>query len=154
MHVVVVQWQNYRHTKCQIYSIPTAERRIPAEILSTIFVQCLPERWQKRSSHYTHTKAVPVLLGQVCSYWWHVAIHELRLWNSFTVVMQENDSKCVAEMARTWLLRAGDLPLSLLILARDGGIEVSAQAVTDILVSHCDGWQHVCRPKASTVLLL
>ena len=119
------------------------ERCIPAEILSTIFVHCLPERWEERSVSSLRTKAVPVLLCQVCSYWRSVAISEPKLWASLSITLRQSNSERAAEMANTWLSRAGGLPLSLMVLIEHDKVDMSTHPVTNTLTSYSDRWQHV-----------
>jgi hypothetical protein len=118
------------------------ERRIPAEILSAIFVHCLPERWQDRSVSSLGAKAVPVLLCQVCSYRRSVAISEPKLWASLSITLGQSNSERAAEMANTWLSRAGGLPLSLMVLIEHDKVDMSTHPITNTLTSYSDCWQH------------
>jgi len=43
-------------------------RRLPAELLSTIFMPCLPEDWS------CNALEAPMLLSQICGHWRAIAI--------------------------------------------------------------------------------
>ncbi|KAK7438026.1 hypothetical protein VKT23_018194 [Stygiomarasmius scandens] len=93
--------------------------RIPSEILSEIFVRCLPE---DRNPVCSASQA-PLLLGLICRSWREVCLSTPRLWTSIHVVLPTSGE--ITRMCRTvdekrlgveaWLDRSGSLPLSFSI---------------------------------------
>ncbi|KAJ7682420.1 hypothetical protein DFH06DRAFT_1464142 [Mycena polygramma] len=82
--------------------------RLPPEISSEIFLQCLPSRTPMPSAY-----AVPVLLLDVCNAWTDIALATPALWAAICVVCP-----CVEgfeEGLQTWLQRASSRPLSMLL---------------------------------------
>ncbi|KAF5356233.1 hypothetical protein D9756_004171 [Leucocoprinus leucothites] len=55
----------------------------------------------------------PFTLGKVCRYWRYRAWHEPNLWNSVYLVANPLKAAEQATLLREWLLRAGELPLSI-----------------------------------------
>ncbi|KAF5393488.1 hypothetical protein D9757_000469 [Collybiopsis confluens] len=94
-------------------------RRLPAEVLTEIFLHCLPaDRNPVRS-----TREAPLLLTGVCRRWREVALHSPSLWNSIHIFIPEvsnlpkEERKRIFEMRafgwETWLKRSGALPVSI-----------------------------------------
>ncbi|KAK7438027.1 hypothetical protein VKT23_018195 [Stygiomarasmius scandens] len=93
--------------------------RIPSEILSEIFVRCLPEDCNPVCS----VSQAPLLLGLICRSWREVCLSTPRLWTSVHVVLptcgeitrmcRKVDEKRLGVEA--WLDRSGSLPLSFSI---------------------------------------
>lgn len=119
------------------------ERRVPAEILSAIFVRCLPERWQEHSVSSSHTLATPLLLSQVCSYWRNVCIATPTLWSSFHLRLTGNPSEKALDRQKTWLSRNGGVQLSMMIEALEEDFDMSTHPMTELLMSQCDRWRHL-----------
>ncbi|KAF7299754.1 F-box domain-containing protein [Mycena chlorophos] len=98
-------------------------RRLPAELLQEIFVQCLP---RERNPAMCSLEA-PVLLGRICRHWRNLALATPALWarlhiaEPFTSYMIPVTSIAVrraklqqrADAARAWLDRANEHPLSI-----------------------------------------
>ncbi|KAK7434207.1 hypothetical protein VKT23_020337 [Stygiomarasmius scandens] len=93
--------------------------RLPPEILSEIFVFCLPEDRNPVCS----VSQAPLLLGLVCRSWREVCLSTPRLWSAVHVVLPtggEITSMCTTVDGRrlgveAWLDRSGSLPLSFSI---------------------------------------
>ncbi|KAJ6544684.1 hypothetical protein DFH09DRAFT_1088549, partial [Mycena vulgaris] len=85
--------------------------RLPLEISSEIFIDCLPNP----PDHPNPTTA-PLLLLNICSSWTNVALSTTALWASLTLDLA-NDPKGTTEQYRVlvsgWLGRAQGRPLSL-----------------------------------------
>ncbi|KAJ7698143.1 hypothetical protein B0H17DRAFT_1177509 [Mycena rosella] len=82
---------------------------IPVEITSEIFLHCLPDEPQRPS-----VSAAPMLLGAVCREWRVISRGDRRLWATMKIDFTRGH-----RFVEEWLLRAGNMPLSLtLILSR------------------------------------
>jgi hypothetical protein len=90
-------------------------RRLPPELLTEIFLHCLPQFVQP------HPNKAPLLLTQICSWWRCVCISSPQIWSSLELVYKVcettsnlHDSKRNTEaLVDLWLSRSGDCPLSL-----------------------------------------
>ncbi|KAJ7245698.1 hypothetical protein C8J57DRAFT_758206 [Mycena rebaudengoi] len=82
---------------------------LPPEIISAIFVQCLP--LSKDDPHPLH---FPMLLMHICRTWRSIAISTHSLWTTLTLDITPHDN--IADpvaFINAWLGHAGRLPLSL-----------------------------------------
>ena len=93
-------------------------RRLPDDILSEIFIQCLPQGVYATLSPHD----APILLTHVCNRWRNVAHSTPHLWSSLHIpvhpdsrfnALSEEAMVARDEHVNRWLLRAGSLPLSL-----------------------------------------
>ncbi|KAK7442983.1 hypothetical protein VKT23_015927 [Stygiomarasmius scandens] len=97
-------------------SLLSASRQIPSEILSEIFLHCLPtEHHPIRSVH-----GAPLLLTRVCKRWREVAFATPKLWSSIHISLPRiylGDVYTTVERRKNgvakWLYRANRLPASL-----------------------------------------
>jgi hypothetical protein len=111
-------------------------RRLPPEILSKIFIHCLPAR----KSHSFRISQAPLLLGRICSGWRSVMLTTPQLWSTFALVSSfrsTNNALC-----NVWLERSGSCPLTL-VIGSLGGTTEEAYAVIATLASHCHRWRHL-----------
>ncbi|TDL22643.1 hypothetical protein BD410DRAFT_898214 [Rickenella mellea] len=84
-------------------------RRVPPEVLSEIFLNCLPNDRFPRVS----LAEVPLLIGQVCRLWREVSLKTAWLWVEFDLVIT---SRVVnTELMKLWLARSASHPLSFKI---------------------------------------
>ncbi|KAJ7062758.1 hypothetical protein C8F01DRAFT_1135143 [Mycena amicta] len=93
-------------------------RRLPEDILRTIFVSTLPV---DRDTAMCADEG-PLLLAQICKFWRHVSLTTPRLWSSMHIAMphpQKNHWQVEQLLVAlsTWLQRSGAVPLSLTIAA-------------------------------------
>ncbi|KAG1799597.1 hypothetical protein EV424DRAFT_1439409 [Suillus variegatus] len=86
--------------------------RLPPEILSLIFVRCLPE-----TEHLLPSPTLaPVLLTRICRRWRDVAIGMSSLWCGALIVDNSHKEwQRAASCYNTWFERSRDLPLSLVL---------------------------------------
>ncbi|KAJ7044792.1 hypothetical protein C8F04DRAFT_1069550 [Mycena alexandri] len=84
---------------------------LPPEITSEIFIQCLPD---DRSIDAVNTAEAPLLLTHICGVWRRIAISTPELWTMFWVDIFDRHLH-LAEIANTWLGRAGECPLTVMI---------------------------------------
>ncbi|KAK6977608.1 hypothetical protein R3P38DRAFT_2666399 [Favolaschia claudopus] len=98
-------------------------RRLPLEILSEIFMACLPtDRFCAMSA-----SEAPVLLGHICSSWRALSLAIPQLWASLHVVeplrYETAAEKVVGQRLdgmKTWLGRSGQCPLSISLHCSSG----------------------------------
>ncbi|KAG1747822.1 uncharacterized protein EDB91DRAFT_1245307 [Suillus paluster] len=83
--------------------------RLPAEILSHIFVYCLPESEHSPPSKLT----APMLLTRICRRWREVAVAMPILWCRLRLQVDEEDWQQQAFRFDLWLKRTRGRPLSL-----------------------------------------
>ncbi|KAJ3996626.1 hypothetical protein F5050DRAFT_69858 [Lentinula boryana] len=94
-------------------------RKLPVEIISEIFSQCLPEVdtssviW----SSEPHPFQAPLLLTQVCRSWRSIAIATPRLWSTL-IINASNGSPSHGAITKLWLDRSRNVPLTLTLLVR------------------------------------
>ncbi|KAJ7509599.1 hypothetical protein B0H11DRAFT_2270018 [Mycena galericulata] len=88
---------------------------IPVEITSEIFLRCLPDQPTQPSA-----RVAPLLLSAICQQWRYIALGDPRLW---AVLKIHIPARCFrnynADMVQEWLLRAGNMPLSICLVLRD-----------------------------------
>ena len=99
---------------------------IPPEITSEIFIWCLPSTIH--ATTYDQTFCIPLIgvsktldisiplsLSSVCKLWRAIAHSTPELWTSFKIYIPSSDFPEHIQYARQWLLRSGQLPLSIQI---------------------------------------
>ncbi|KAK6980738.1 hypothetical protein R3P38DRAFT_3411136 [Favolaschia claudopus] len=92
-------------------------RRLPAEILEEIFIQCLPTGTRRSAMS---AMEAPLLLGRICSSWRSIAFGMPRLWTSLHIPLDSfafNETRETALM--NWLERSLPLPLSVSAIMTD-----------------------------------
>ncbi|KAK7449771.1 hypothetical protein VKT23_013246 [Stygiomarasmius scandens] len=105
-------------------------RRLPPEVLSEIFIQCLP-------TDYNPTRSLteaPLLLTRVCQSWREICFSTPRLWSALHIYIPHVHAArfCNTLASRTkgvqsWLSHSGDTPLSLSLSAA-ADVTVTASA--------------------------
>ncbi|KAJ7736559.1 hypothetical protein DFH07DRAFT_842893 [Mycena maculata] len=90
---------------------------IPVEIASEIFIHCLPHDPPKPSA-----SIAPMLLTAICQKWRYIALSDPRLWSTLTIDVAHGHHRDpqsthyrLSTFVQEWLLRAGSMPLSVLI---------------------------------------
>jgi hypothetical protein len=83
--------------------------RLPSEILSLIFIRCLPDTEHLLPS----SKLAPMLLTRICRKWREVAVGMPSLWCRVIVDIDDDDCKRTAFCHDAWLERSRNRPLSL-----------------------------------------
>ncbi|KAJ3507139.1 hypothetical protein NLJ89_g6474 [Agrocybe chaxingu] len=125
-------------------------RRLPTEILQTIFEWCLPTN----RNAVMHASEAPVLLGRVCAEWRRISLSTPQLWASLHIVPPNvNFAKPVSstsrfqrkrELIEMWLSRSGDCPLNISFVwfASDSDDEVKlCGSLLEVLVPMCRRWK-------------
>lgn len=130
------------YQKCLLSPI----RRVPVEILQSIFLACLPEGFVEADP-----QAAPLLLCQICKYWRDVALAYPLLWASFKV-RRSSTGKCspAFPLARLWLERSKSMPLSICLpVDTDRGCDPGPNDVLSLIhlfFQHLSRWKsvHMC----------
>ncbi|KDR75693.1 hypothetical protein GALMADRAFT_248312 [Galerina marginata CBS 339.88] len=123
----------------------SAVYRMPPNIWAQIFVWCLPDD----DEYVKPDKATaPLLLCRVCYAWRSAAIHTPALWRSLVVLLQEQTTRKAS--LKTWIDRAGVLPLSLHILWGPTQSLHIHDRVFDYLLSLAGRWMSVKLSSAKT----
>ncbi|KAJ3880130.1 hypothetical protein F5051DRAFT_324440, partial [Lentinula edodes] len=87
-------------------------RKLPVEIISEIFLQCLPEvDTLSFMRPEPHPDQAPLLLTQVCRSWRSIAIATPRLWSTL-IINASNGSSSHCEITKLWLDRSRNVPLT------------------------------------------
>ncbi|KAJ7781490.1 hypothetical protein B0H16DRAFT_1359059 [Mycena metata] len=92
----------------------TPARRMPSDIIQEIFVACLPTD----GPSVIDSNDAPILLGQICHSWRHVAHSTAALWTDLHIVIPgtAEQVKDLSEVIKLWLGRSGGLPLSITVV--------------------------------------
>jgi hypothetical protein len=113
----------------------TPARRLIPEVLSEIFIQCLP------SFDHLSTQTpqgTPMYLGQICSGWRAVALSTPKLWATFVMTTCIRGTHLLRHnLEHEWFSRSADHPLSLSISLSDD--ERQIDAITRV----SDRWSYV-----------
>ena len=95
-------------------------RRLPDELLSEIFIHCLPDQRKMDAKHDSfRIGEAPLLLGSVCGRWRVVSLATQELWSFVRVNFTSHTIEFAAEKAKVWLERAGTRLLSVTLSLRD-----------------------------------
>ncbi|KAF8893128.1 hypothetical protein BD779DRAFT_1145035 [Infundibulicybe gibba] len=120
--------------------------RIPPEVLSDIFVRCLPKDFLLQSTPPEAT-VVPLLLGGVCRSWHALALATPALWTSLNITCYISTLRPPLPVIRTYLQRSGIRPLSFTIRADElegsDSPNVHLRAVLTVLTATRQRWRNV-----------
>ncbi|KAG2141900.1 hypothetical protein DEU56DRAFT_270201 [Suillus clintonianus] len=89
--------------------------RLPAEVLSHIFVNCLPEDKYLLPA----LNLAPILLTRICRRWREVAVGTPSLWCRLRLEVESGDWQKRAFCYESWLKRTIECPLSLALRCDD-----------------------------------
>jgi hypothetical protein len=116
-------------------------RRLPDELLSEIFIHCLPSLPTFPESSEALTYQTPLLLAQICSRWRAVALATPAIWSDIRAFRVDPwrtvRSKDIIALLKTFLRKSGRHPLSLAL--RDG----CPNAQVDAALPFRDRWQYL-----------
>lgn len=118
--------------------------RLPVEIMAEIFMYgfamaCVAEQ-------DTEATIFPLILGQVCHDWRHIAWQLSELWNKFHCRISNTRCSVQAELLREWLSRSESRLLFIRITVEDENAWATSMMPTDIidaLIPHCRKWRHL-----------
>ncbi|KAJ7639370.1 hypothetical protein FB45DRAFT_425602 [Roridomyces roridus] len=99
----------------QLDSITYPVLSLPTEIVSEIFICCLPtpntRQWTRRVDGID-SKQAPLLLSQICCQWRRIALSTSALWKRLDINLRRRQRRaCI--ITETWLERAHSSPLSV-----------------------------------------
>ncbi|KAJ7724861.1 hypothetical protein B0H16DRAFT_1698487 [Mycena metata] len=98
-----------KNLQAQLDSVVYPVLTLPPEIISEIFVHCLPD---KRKLDVVNPDEAPLLLMHVCSPWRQIAIATPQLWSTFEFTGTKKSFNIV-DIAETWFNRASKRELSV-----------------------------------------
>ncbi|KAF7326927.1 F-box domain-containing protein [Mycena venus] len=107
-----------RQLESQLAAVVYPLLNLPKEIISMIFVQCLPAHGRVRPS----PRKAPLLLAQICRLWREIALSTSQIWSSMDLMFDFGyvgghygnvPNPGALPLLRTWLFRAKDRPISL-----------------------------------------
>lgn len=132
---------SYRRYSHQHMSLLSPIQRLPFEMLSEIFVLYLPEDRLLSTLGLKRTVMRP---GSICKRWREIALSTPRLWSSIGLNLSRTAEGHV-ELARKWLLRSGNVPLSIRLhghsfLCVDDTLPC---VIVDMLIRHVERWEVV-----------
>ena len=114
--VVLQKKQRRLMRKCK--GLRSLVRSLPDELLSRIFIECIPTQGVAVSLE-TSVHEAPMLLCHVCSRWRSVAFSTPQLWNRLVATIgrapppHPSHSRTLISLVQEWFHRAKTLPLSL-----------------------------------------
>ncbi|KAJ7200827.1 hypothetical protein GGX14DRAFT_659559 [Mycena pura] len=82
---------------------------VPNEIISRIFVDCLPSHGRVCPSYRT----APLLLAQICRLWRDIALETCELWSSVNLTSKPDQADITQSLLESWLSRGKEHQLSL-----------------------------------------
>ncbi|KAJ7512855.1 hypothetical protein B0H11DRAFT_1947694 [Mycena galericulata] len=100
-------WQSKSQVQRQLNAVRDPVARLPPEISSEIFMQCLPS-FPEPGAHN-----IPMLLLNICNTWTDIALSVPALWAAIHVVFPRTEG--FRELLKTWFRRAHTRPLSVTI---------------------------------------
>ncbi|KAJ7336242.1 hypothetical protein DFH08DRAFT_284751, partial [Mycena albidolilacea] len=106
---------------------------LPVEITAKIFTTCLPTLSSKsRPIPWPSPRAAPLLLAQICRQWRDLSLGMPTLWTSICFVAPSR------QLLELWLSRAGNLPLTILLVTSD---ESRARMFMEAVIPYCSRWK-------------
>ncbi|TRM63518.1 hypothetical protein BD626DRAFT_494561 [Schizophyllum amplum] len=136
-------------------ALTSGMRRLPAEILQTIFVACLPTDGPAAMAD----NEAPLVLTRVCRRWRRIAYGTAELWASIHIACPDPrglspldpPSVSLAErlrLAAAWLARSGTCPLDISLFSGEGARPVPASqspacAFAELLRPHASRIRHL-----------
>ncbi|KAJ6558226.1 hypothetical protein B0H19DRAFT_1261757 [Mycena capillaripes] len=116
----------------QLNTVLDPVARLPFEISSEIFLQCLP-----LSLFPPNPNDVPILLLNVCSAWTDIAFSTPGLWTAIKITLPRAHG--FEDSLQAWLRRAANHPLSISLI----GPETFDRSVMGIIWEHGQQLQHL-----------
>ena len=96
-------------------------RRLPTELLSEIFIHCLPDQRKMDGNHDSfQKKEAPLFLRFVCRRWRVVSLSTQKLWSFVRANFTTRTINKTAEQTNIWLERASVRPLSVTFYEEPG----------------------------------
>ncbi|KAJ7730067.1 hypothetical protein DFH07DRAFT_929905 [Mycena maculata] len=120
---------------------------IPVEIISEIFLHCLPEELTVPSA------SIGPMLAAICQQWRYIALGDCRLWSSLKIDVKYGDCHAppFSLLVKEWLCRAKNMLSSLHIVLPNSGLCCSNSFFNGLAEHPCilpaswftDSWAHL-----------
>ncbi|TDL26851.1 hypothetical protein BD410DRAFT_782935 [Rickenella mellea] len=143
----MAQWEVTCDRLDRLKSIVSPITLIPDEVLSKIFVHCLPEDGQGK--HLPPVPSIwssPLLLTRVCRRWTDVALSTHHLWAGMTLTKKLCDGKFdqITKATDEWIGRSGACPLSFNFqCGSDSKDETGINDLVQVIIRHAHRWQRI-----------
>ncbi|KAF8872440.1 hypothetical protein CPB84DRAFT_1799594 [Gymnopilus junonius] len=128
-------------------------RTLPPEILSKIFIHCLPDNnWNEvveQTPNRPTPSEAPLLLTQICRSWRTIALGTSRLWTTLKIDIRTQGTAAVWHRQRiflpSWITRSGRLPLvvSIFILGEISYSLLEHRLLREILAQSSHRWKEL-----------
>ena len=119
--------------------------RIPLDIWSNIFLECLPSHDQPFVP--ADPLSAPLLLCQVNRAWRSTALSLSSLWSSISLeVSGDDDTEGMVEGVETWLRRSGTRPLAISLVwkaAAPRRVSLNMDPILDLVIPFIGRWETV-----------
>ena len=109
--------------------------QLPVEILSKIFLHCLPDNFV----FLPCTTMAPVILSQICGYWRQVALATPNLWVIVSVSGRRHYDSSYLSLLRLWMERSLDHAMFLHFWPAAGG-HVEDDPAFELFLNHSHHW--------------
>lgn len=128
-------------------------RRLPAEIVTLIFVQLCPEKivlFRTRGARYPLSHLIlpePLLVSQICAGWRRLALGMPNLWNSLAIDFPLTNSTQlpILNLATLWFSRSGKTPLEIEFITHTtiASADVTDGAIPDFIHSYLSRFRKI-----------
>lgn len=138
-----------KDTLVKLHATLAPIKRLPPELLSEIFEQCLDVGNPRVLFSMTaRNKEAPLLLGYVCRSWRAIAHATPRLWRDMFVNVcdgrySDKLRRDALPVLQTWLAHSGSLPLNLVILCKTERILPGLVDLFETIAAHAARWKTV-----------
>jgi hypothetical protein len=119
--------------KTALNNFATPVHRLPPELLSQIFLGCLPAQPKPRD-----TNAAPLLLAQICSHWREIALSTAFLWRHIHICVNTSSPESQISWVNSWLVRSAGCPLSVLLHCHGTSTD---HPVFSAITRHASRWE-------------
>jgi hypothetical protein len=119
--------------KMTLENLSAPVSRLPPELLSLIFLECLPaspKPWDPNSA--------PLLLMQICGHWRKIALSTALLWRHIHVELNTSSPESQIAWVENWLVRSSGCPLSVLLHSYGANV---GHPVFNAIVLHAPQWE-------------
>ncbi|KAF8903950.1 hypothetical protein CPB84DRAFT_1706698 [Gymnopilus junonius] len=121
-------------------------RLLPPEIVSEIFIFCLPVFDSTEESPSSQGTSTPLRIGAVCSAWRRIAWSTPSIWA--TLVFHLTSSLNIVNqtiLLEEWLSRSGQLPLSIRLSSSEevSWVGISSEGMMKVIAQHAPRWRQV-----------
>ncbi|KZP34320.1 hypothetical protein FIBSPDRAFT_1035387 [Athelia psychrophila] len=127
-------------------SLLTPATRLPADVLTQIFQHCVIAPWLSSAPHLWNLRYecdnTPLMVASVSRQWRNVALSTPQLWSVLSLVLRPKHTKQYIELAKMWLFRAGNSPLSIRLVTYKDYNE-PFRKLMEIFAPTSRRWRHI-----------